>query len=493
MVKKTEVIAILVGLILMVGLVATAVSQSVTQNTTKTRWDKRNITASVPRTMTYQGILKDISGDPVTNDTLNITFRIFNSPSDIIELWSEEIEVITDDEGYFSAMLSDLNLSFDVDYYLELEVEGGSGPMTPRQKMNMAAYSAYADTCDFAKIGGGWVDDSTVVRLETETDSVGIGTATPATKLHVVGASIPPDPVVYIDQTGAGRGLYVNSHDGACGVVSHAGNHGLRVIDAGRDTNPFGDGVHVMHAWHNGIHVVAADSDGVHVAGAGGWAGYFNGTGYFRDNVGIGTTDPREKLEVAGNIRLLENDSTRSIYVEKSDGVDEPGRDLEIYAGEYSDDGGLETRFGGKLILHGGKGYGSHGGNVYIYGGGSDLTLSPIGDVILAHDSTSSGGNVGISVIEPSEKLDVDGTARLRGISYTESVLHNVVVDDNGVLWKESVRGDAPKGNVNKLAIDETEDHDKLTLHLLELVKTQQQQISALEKEIEVIKELIKQ
>ncbi len=35
--------------------------------------------------------------------------------------------------------------------------------------------------------GGGWVDDGTVVRLETQTDFVGIGTTTPTEKLDVVG------------------------------------------------------------------------------------------------------------------------------------------------------------------------------------------------------------------------------------------------------------------------------------------------------------------
>lgn len=35
--------------------------------------------------------------------------------------------------------------------------------------------------------GGGWVDDGIVVRLETVTDSVGIGTTTPSARLHVAG------------------------------------------------------------------------------------------------------------------------------------------------------------------------------------------------------------------------------------------------------------------------------------------------------------------
>jgi hypothetical protein len=38
------------------------------------------------------------------------------------------------------------------------------------------------------------------------------------------------------------------------------------------------------------------------VANAGGWAGYFNGTGYFAGNVGVGTETPAEMLDVAGNL-----------------------------------------------------------------------------------------------------------------------------------------------------------------------------------------------
>lgn len=36
-------------------------------------------------------------------------------------------------------------------------------------------------------IGGGWTDDGTIVRLTEETDKVGIGTASPLTKLDIMG------------------------------------------------------------------------------------------------------------------------------------------------------------------------------------------------------------------------------------------------------------------------------------------------------------------
>jgi hypothetical protein len=45
-------------------------------------------------------------------------------------------------------MLNDINLPFDEDYWLELEV--GSEILDPRQKISMSAYSARSDTSDYS-------------------------------------------------------------------------------------------------------------------------------------------------------------------------------------------------------------------------------------------------------------------------------------------------------------------------------------------------------
>ncbi len=47
-----------------------------------------------------------------------------------------------------------------------------------------------------------------------------------------------------------------------------------------------------------------------------------------------------------------------------------------------------------------------------------------------------SGGNVGVGVPDPSEKLDTNGTARLRGIGSSSGTA--VIADVNGKLWKQS-------------------------------------------------------
>ncbi len=116
----------------------------------KTEGTTLDVITSVARIMTYQGILKDGDGNPLPDSALNITFRIFDAHEYGNEEWSNSDYVITDDGGYFSATLIDLDLPFDEDYYLELQAEGEAQPMTPRQKINMSAYSARSDTSDHA-------------------------------------------------------------------------------------------------------------------------------------------------------------------------------------------------------------------------------------------------------------------------------------------------------------------------------------------------------
>ena len=154
--------------------------------------------------------------------------------------------------------------------------------------------------------------------------NVGIGTNNPERKLHVAASSVGPIPIVYIQQIGTGRGLWVNTTNGTCGIVSEAGNHGLRVISAGgngvyvMDTEM--DGLHVDWADKNGVYIEDVDDDGVHVENAGGWAGYFNGKGFFNDTVGIGILNPTNLLHVAGT------ESTPLINVENNG----PGRGIRV-------------------------------------------------------------------------------------------------------------------------------------------------------------------
>lgn len=109
---------------------------------------KVDIVTSVPRSMTYQGILKNADGEGIPDRFFDVTFRIFDAESDGTQLWSQAINVGTDANGMFKTELDNLNIPFDEDYWLELEV--GGEILDPRQKLNMVGYAATADTADYA-------------------------------------------------------------------------------------------------------------------------------------------------------------------------------------------------------------------------------------------------------------------------------------------------------------------------------------------------------
>lgn len=196
----------------------------------------RNLITSVPRSISYQGILKDSGGDPVADSVYSVMFRIFNVESGGTSLWDETVPCTTS-AGVFDAALSNVNLPFDEDYWLELEV--GGEILDPRQKMHMVGYAAVSDTSDYAFAtaagGNGWVDDGNVVRLETDTDSVGIGTATPAEKLHIEGD-------IYISGTATiGTGHIINGSDNFTAGTSNGFNGNSNVINGGANSQIYGD------------------------------------------------------------------------------------------------------------------------------------------------------------------------------------------------------------------------------------------------------------
>jgi hypothetical protein len=108
--------------------------------------------------LNYQGQLTDNAGEPVSDGTHNVIFRLYDAPSAGTLLWAEN-QNVTVQKGLFNAILGqvtplDLDVLNGADGWLELEVNG-NGPMTPRQQLQRAPFAHYAERLSGYPVGTG--------------------------------------------------------------------------------------------------------------------------------------------------------------------------------------------------------------------------------------------------------------------------------------------------------------------------------------------------
>jgi hypothetical protein len=237
-----------------------------------------SVLADIPRLISYQGRLTDASGNPVTDGSYSVRFRIYDAASGGSTLWDNGSVSVTVTNGVFSYTLGQATALpatlFDNSTVRWLGIAVGAGTeITPRTQLVAVPYAFHAksaDTALYALAGaggssGGWVDGGTNVYLGATGDSVGIGTTDPAAKLEVVAAE--------------------NA------IVGHStGNGTVAGVIGGND----GTGWGVMGSTNTGR--------GVFGTAFNGFGGYFTGAkNYFSQNLGIGTENPEEMLHVYRN------------------------------------------------------------------------------------------------------------------------------------------------------------------------------------------------
>ena len=111
---------------------------------------------TVPKTLSYQGLLTKANGSPVGDGSYMIKFKFFNALTEGDLLW-EENQNIDIKDGVISATLG---LENPVDFsseesYLEIIVE--DIPLSPRQALTSVLYSMKSDTANYSQ-GGDYSD-----------------------------------------------------------------------------------------------------------------------------------------------------------------------------------------------------------------------------------------------------------------------------------------------------------------------------------------------
>lgn len=280
---------------------------------------------------TYQGELKD-GGVGVNVSEARIIFRLWDAATGGAQIATDYIAFpvrITD--GIFTTQVDFGDQAYDGSArWLEIGVDTSGGHtytwLAPRQMLTpapMAVHALHADT------GGDnpWtINGGTIYYNGGE---VGIGIATPASRLHVAGMDTDPiltsTSLTHGEDAGtailgqvdnaAGYGVHGKTTDadgevvGVCGETTSSngiGTKGHAGSTTGSTTGVFGS-----VRSQDGIGVHGANTStfgGVGVYGesgaASGYGGYFDGRGYFSGNVGIGILDPQAKLDVDGTVQM---------------------------------------------------------------------------------------------------------------------------------------------------------------------------------------------
>ena len=115
-----------------------------------------SLQAQIPRTLSYQGVFTDSLGNPKSDGTYTLTFRLYDSESGGNVLWAET-KLLQVKRGLFTTILGDEtplpdSLKFDRPYWLSLQVasELELSPRIPLTAVGYSLYSIKADTAKFA-------------------------------------------------------------------------------------------------------------------------------------------------------------------------------------------------------------------------------------------------------------------------------------------------------------------------------------------------------
>uniref|UniRef100_A0A7V2ZMJ2 Uncharacterized protein n=1 Tax=Ignavibacterium album TaxID=591197 RepID=A0A7V2ZMJ2_9BACT len=162
------------------------------------------IAQGIPQTINFQGVLKDASGNIVSNGDYNITFKIYNAESGGTALWTET-KLVNVVNGVFSTQLGSITpitLPFDVAYWLGVTV--GSNPeMTPRTAFTSVPYSRISLTVPDNSLTANKISNGQVVKsLNGLKDNINL----------VAGSNVTITP--------SGNDLTISAASGAGGTVT---------------------------------------------------------------------------------------------------------------------------------------------------------------------------------------------------------------------------------------------------------------------------------
>jgi|GEM_PF-2289630 len=228
---------------------------------------------------TYQGRL--MNGDEPVNDSADFEFMLYDAETEgkMVGMCKEFMVPVEDGlftvdlnfgEGVFTGQPRWLEISF------WLKSGGDHQTLSPRQAVRPAPYAMYAFDSAGGSGGDGSWDDCTSGIWYGE-GNVGIGQQAAGN----MALKVIPDPNDY--------GIYVNAG------YSSAGTAIIGLSEKSGGTGLFGR-AEDTYGINYGVHGITNSDEG--------YAGYFEGRGYFSGNFGLGVTNPTQKLDIDGTAKM---------------------------------------------------------------------------------------------------------------------------------------------------------------------------------------------
>ena len=429
--------------------------------------------AAIPQRMNYQGKLTDADGKLVSDGNYDMIFSIYDAVTDGNQEWTETWDTGTTQvqvtNGLFNVLLgthTTLNIAFDEDYWLQLEVKYDASYQTllPRQQIVSAGYAYKAEKVTDGAITNASLDataavdgtkispdfgsqnvvtggDITAATFNTDISATELGYldgVSSAIQTQLDAKALTASPTFTGDVTMPGTGIWNTS--GNVGIGTASPDSKLQVVTAGElevasvsgaGRYKIALGISSSYGWIDSYHV-----------GTGSVPLSINPNG---GKVGIGTGVPDQKLDVRGNIFLGIGQTNPTLYLGEGTGANQYSLFRWNNANNFigMGDVGHPDTF---VIKSGNVGIGTtgpsvnleiaHATNPKIYltttGGAQTILSAAMGgsyfgsmnnypSYLVANGSTKmtvlSSGNVGIGTTSPSTNLQMGDGTGTKGIA----------------------------------------------------------------------------